>query len=121
MSKIGSFNKAADGNISGTLHTLQGSREIVFQRIEKTSEKAPSFTAMLPGTEIVIGAGWLKAAKESGNPYVSIMMDDPTLPMPLYTRLVKDKDGDGYSLYWERTKDNSSSHNVEPSEPAPEI
>ena len=106
MSKIGTFNKAADGTITGTVHTFQGSREIMFQRIEKTSEKSPSYFAVLPGTEIVIGAGWLKAAKESGNPYVSIMMDDPTFPVPLYSRLIKDKDSDAYSLYWERAKDS---------------
>ena len=71
MSKIGIFNKAADGSLTGMLHTLQGSREVMFQRIDQVSANAPSYRALLPGTEIVIGAGWIKTAKESGNGYVS--------------------------------------------------
>lgn len=106
MSKIGSFNKAADGSLNGMLHTLQGSREIMFQQIAKTSANSPSYRAMLPGSEIIVGAGWLKTGKESGNAYVSVMMDDPSIPAPIYARLIKDKDGDEYSLYWERSKDS---------------
>jgi len=108
MSKIGTFNKAAVGSLNGTLHTIGVTRDIEFQRIEKASQNAPSFRAVLPGTEIIIGAGWLKTAKESGNGYVSVMMDDPTLPAPLYARLVKDKDSEAYSLYWERSSDNNA-------------
>ena len=37
-----------------------------------------------------------------------IMMDDPALPEPLYARMVKDKEGDAYSLYWERSKNGGA-------------
>lgn len=49
---------------------------------------------------IEIGAGWRKAAKETGRPYHSVKLDDPSFPAPIYASLVE-VDG-AYALIWSR-------------------
>ncbi len=49
-----------------------------------------------------IGSAWPKVSME-GKAYLSVTFDSPLLPAPFYGRLVKEKDGDDYLLFWDRT------------------
>jgi len=50
---------------------------------------------------VEIGAGWLKAARETGAEYMSMKLDDPSLPAPIYATLVQG-DKDEHKLIWSR-------------------
>ncbi|QCG95784.1 DUF736 domain-containing protein [Azospirillum sp. TSA2s] len=69
-----------------------------FVPVERDSEKSPDLRVLYGGIEI--GAGWRKAAKETGRPYHSVKLDDPSFPAPIYASLVE-VDG-AYALIWSR-------------------
>lgn len=109
MSKIATFKKDASGTLKGTVQTmLMVSRPIELRPIEQANANAPSYRAYLAQTDIEIGAGWTKTGKDSGKPYVSVMLDDPTLAAPVYCTLTAEKDADTFALYWERPKAQSA-------------
>jgi len=50
-----------------------------------------------------IGAAWSKRSNE-GRDYLSVKLDDPSFPLPIYANLF-DAEGDaGYSLIWSRSR-----------------
>ena len=49
-----------------------------------------------------IGAGWAKRSSE-GRDYLSVKIDDPSLPAPLYARLFAEEDGKTHLLIWTRS------------------
>lgn len=49
-----------------------------------------------------IGAAWKKTS-EAGRDYLSVTLDDPTFPAPVYTRLIEGEDGT-HDLIWSRSK-----------------
>jgi uncharacterized protein (DUF736 family) len=50
---------------------------------------------------IEIGAGWTRPGQEGRPDYLSLKLDDPSLPAPIYANLVQG-DGDDYKLIWSR-------------------
>lgn len=64
---------------------------------EKTNDKAPDFRIFAGGTEF--GAAWKKTSAEDRD-YLSVKLDDPSFPQPIYANLVDAEDG--YSLVWSR-------------------
>jgi len=98
--KIATVHKTEDGRLSGTVQTLMLQFELELRPVEAPSEKAPGFRAYGDGVEV--GAAWLRTAKDSGNAYLSVEIDDPAFAAPLWARLTRDKAGEAYSLWWER-------------------
>ena len=47
------------------------------------------------------GAGWTKAARETGAEYLSLKLDDPSFPAPIYATLPQGDDGE-HKLIWSR-------------------
>jgi uncharacterized protein (DUF736 family) len=97
---IGNFKRTGDG-FTGTIRTLTISAEAQFEPAEKTSDKSPDYRLTVGATEI--GAAW-KDTSEAGNAYLSVSIDDPSLPAPIRCALVKTSIEKSYSLLWERKK-----------------
>ena len=99
MTIIGTFTKADNGTFSGTIATLTLKAKSTIRPVDKESDKAPDHRLAV-GT-IECGAGWTKTSRE-GRGYLSIKLDDPTFPAPLYATLVETDTVGEYALIWSR-------------------
>jgi uncharacterized protein (DUF736 family) len=100
MATIGTFTQQANGVISGAIKTLTlnvGAAQ--FRPAEKDNERAPDYRVFVGQVEF--GAAWKKTSRENRD-YLSVKLDDPSFPAPIYASLV-DAD-DGYSLIWSRSR-----------------
>ena len=61
--------------------------------------KAPDFRVFAGQTEF--GAAWKKRSSE-GREYLSVKLDDPSFPAPIYASLVEVEGEEGLSLIWSR-------------------
>ena len=100
MATIGTFTKDDAGNYNGSIKTLTlDVKKATFRKVEKTNDQAPDFRIFSGQTEF--GAAWMKTSKED-RAYLSVKLDDPSFPAPIYASLV-DTD-EGYSLIWSRSR-----------------
>lgn len=100
MATIGSFHKQVDGSYTGSIKTLTlNVKQAHLRPVEKDNDKAPDFRIFYGQTEF--GAAWKKTSRENRD-YLSVKLDDPSFPAPIYASLV-DAD-DGYSLIWSRSR-----------------
>ena len=103
MATIGTFSKSEDGSYAGSIKTLNlNVKQAQLRPVEKESENAPDYRIFAGGTEF--GAAWKKTSRENRD-YLSVKLDDPSFPAPIYANLV-DAD-DGYTLVWSRNRMNS--------------
>ncbi|MBU1376138.1 MAG: DUF736 domain-containing protein [Alphaproteobacteria bacterium] len=100
MATIGTFTKSADGSYSGSIKTLTlNVKAAQLRAVDKENDKAPDFRIFAGGTEF--GAAWKKTSREDRD-YLSVKLDDPSFPAPIYANLVDAEDG--YSLVWSRSR-----------------
>lgn len=100
MATIGTFHKQADGSYTGAIKTLSlNVKAAQFRASETDNEKGPDFRIFAGQTEF--GAAWKKTSRENRD-YLSVKLDDPSFPAPIYASLV-DAD-DGYALIWSRSR-----------------
>jgi len=99
MATIGTFT-ASDNGYSGSIKTLTLNIKAKFVASEKDHEKAPDYRIFAGSTEF--GAAWKKTARDSDREYLSVKLDDPSFPAPLYASLVKVEDDDSFTLIWSR-------------------
>jgi uncharacterized protein (DUF736 family) len=100
MATIGTFTKQDDGSYAGAIKTLTlNVKQAQFRANEKTDEKAPDFRIFAGQTEF--GAAWKRTSRENRD-YLSVKLDDPSFPAPLYASLVDAEEG--YSLIWSRSR-----------------
>jgi uncharacterized protein (DUF736 family) len=98
MATIGTFTQQADGSYSGSIKTLTlNVKTAQLRPNEKTDDKAPDFRIFSGQTEF--GAAWKKTSQQNRD-YLSVKLDDPSFPVPIYASLV-DVEG-GHSLIWSR-------------------
>lgn len=97
MTTIGSFVQQ-DDSYSGTLRTLTLEVALRIAPTAKEGEKAPDFRVYAGLYEL--GAAWRQTAK-NGQAYLSVKLDDPLFPVPVYARLVEAQAG-RFSLIWSR-------------------
>jgi len=101
MATIGSFKKVGN-DYQGEIATLslkaKGVR--IVAESNPSNDKAPSHRVFV-GRDVEIGAAWSKRSNE-GRDYLSVKLDDPSFPAPIYASLV-DAD-EGYSLIWSRSR-----------------
>jgi uncharacterized protein (DUF736 family) len=98
MAIIGSFTKSGDG-FTGTIKTLSLKAKAEIKPAEKPSDKAPAYRVFSNQAEI--GAVWKKTSKE-GRDYLSVKLDDPSWPQPVYASLIEAEDGKSLNLLWSR-------------------
>lgn len=97
MAIIGTFTRDEHG-FAGTIKTLTLDVMAKIRKVEVTSDKAPDYRINAGSVEF--GAGWAKTNKE-GREYISIKLDDPSFPGPVFASLVE-QDG-RFSLIWNRS------------------
>jgi uncharacterized protein (DUF736 family) len=99
MATIGTFT-AADNGFIGSIKTLTLNIKARFASSEKENDKAPDYRIFAGVTEF--GAAWKKTARDSDREYLSVKLDDPSFPAPIYASLVKIEGDEGFSLIWSR-------------------
>ena len=100
MANIGTFTADKDG-FTGTLRTLTLNVKAKLVPNDKgSSENAPDFRLQAAGHDI--GAAWKKTS-EAGRDYLSVTLDDPSFPAPVYARLIEGENGT-HDLIWSRSK-----------------
>jgi uncharacterized protein (DUF736 family) len=98
MATIGTFTKSENG-YTGAVKTLALNVKARIAPAEKTNDKAPDFRVFAGLTEF--GAAWKKRSSE-GREYLSVKLDDPSFPAPIYASLVEVEGEEGLSLIWSR-------------------
>ncbi|OHB26264.1 MAG: hypothetical protein A2790_20065 [Phenylobacterium sp. RIFCSPHIGHO2_01_FULL_69_31] len=104
MATIGTFTKSEDGSYAGAIKTLNlNVKQAQLRPAPKESDNAPDFRIFAGGTEF--GAAWKRTARDTGRDYLSVKLDDPSFPAPIYANLVDAEEG--YSLVWSRGRTNA--------------
>lgn len=98
MATIGSFTSSSNG-FAGTIRTLTLNVKAQFRRVENPSDKGPHFRVYAGSVEL--GAAWQKVSGE-GRDYLSVKLDDPSFPAPIYATLVEVEGEEGLQLIWSR-------------------
>ncbi len=97
MATIGTFTAQGDG-YTGSIKTLTlNVRAAVLRPNEKSDDKAPDFRIFSGQTEF--GAAWKRKSQQDRD-YLSVKLDDPSFPAPIYASLVEVEGG--LSLIWSR-------------------
>ncbi len=97
MAAIGTFTAQGDG-YTGSIKTLTlNVKSATLKPNEKSDEKAPDYRIFAGQTEF--GAAWKKTSRENRE-YLSVKLDDPSFPAPIYASLVEIEGGQ--SLIWSR-------------------
>ncbi|MEG8221345.1 DUF736 domain-containing protein [Sphingomonas sp. HH69] len=99
MAQIGSFTRGENGIYTGEIRTLTLRVKATIRPVERDNDKAPDHRVHTGGVEF--GAGWTKAARETGAEYLSLKLDDPSFPAPIYATLTQGDDGE-HKLIWSR-------------------
>ena len=99
MATIGAF-AASDDGYTGAIKTLTLNMKARFAASEKDNDKAPDYRIFAGTTEF--GAAWKKTARDSDREYLSVKLDDPSFPAPIYASLVEVEGEEGLSLIWSR-------------------
>ena len=99
MAAIGTFIAQGDG-YTGSIKTLTlNVKTATFRPNEKSDDKAPDFRIFAGATEF--GAAWKKTSQQNRE-YLSVKLDDPSFPAPIYASLVEAEDGNSHNLIWSR-------------------
>lgn len=98
MANIGTFTKSGD-TFTGSVKTLNINAKTTIKAAEKTSDKAPDYRVFAGSVEF--GAAWKKTSGE-GRDYLSVKLDDPSFPAPIYATLIEGEDAGSFGLIWSR-------------------
>ena len=99
MATIGTFTSNGNG-FTGTVRTLALNAKAKLVRVETPSEKGPHFRIFAGNVEL--GAAWQKTAKDTERDYLSVKLDDPSFPAPIYASLVATEGSEELALIWSR-------------------
>jgi uncharacterized protein (DUF736 family) len=100
MATIGTFTSNENG-FSGSIRTLTLNVKVRISRIENPSDKGPHFRIIAAGG-VELGAAWQKVSEQTGRDYLSVKLDDPSFPTPIYATLSEVEGQDGLQLIWSR-------------------
>jgi uncharacterized protein (DUF736 family) len=100
MAIIGTFTKSSDGStFVGTVKTVALNVKAKMASAEKDNDKAPDYRIYAGATEL--GAAWRKTSN-AGREYLSVKLDDPTFPAPIFASLVAVEGKEEFVLIWSR-------------------
>ncbi|MEH7876301.1 DUF736 domain-containing protein [Rhizobium laguerreae] len=99
MATIGTFT-ANENGFTGSIRTLALNVKARIARVDSPSDKGPHFRIYAGNVEL--GAAWQKRSGESERDYLSVKLDDPSFPAPIYATLSEVEGEDGYQLIWSR-------------------
>ena len=114
--KIGTLKPVSVGTheeLHGEIKTLQMQLKVRFIPDRyKSSDNAPDYIICAQG-DVQIGAAWKKQKQQIGDidlEFLSITIDDPSLPNALNVAAFKNKEG-GWDITWRRRQDGQVSEN----------
>ncbi len=100
MATIGTFTRTENG-FTGAVKTLNlNVKSVKFLPVEGENENGPDFRVLAGTTEF--GAAWKKQS-DKGNSYLSVKLDDPSFPAPIYASLVE-TETEELALIWSRRR-----------------
>lgn len=99
MATIGTFTANSKGDFTGVIKTLTLNTKAVLRPVDKDGEKSPDFR--ISAADMDIGAAWKKTSRE-GRDYISVKLDDPSFPAPIYATLIEVEGQEGLQLIWSR-------------------
>jgi uncharacterized protein (DUF736 family) len=104
MSVIGTFTPIKDGGWEGTIRTLTiDVKAKLIPNDNKDSERAPAFRVFAGRSEL--GAAWReRSSGETPRDYLSVRLDDPSLPEPISAAMFEATDGKEAQLVWSRRR-----------------
>ena len=100
MAIIGTFTRSGP-DFTGRIETLTLSVPVKIRAVEKDNDKAPDFRVYAGKAEFEIGAAWKKTSREDRE-YLSVKLDDPSFPAPVYASLLETEDAGKHRLLWTR-------------------
>jgi uncharacterized protein (DUF736 family) len=109
MATIGAVTRRPDGSFLGKLEMKSYAGRTLFQPAgPKQNDNAPDFRIYGEGDRggrFEMGAAWIKARTDGTGTYVSIKIDYPELPSPVYATLgvmAGQDDDDVFAVIWNR-------------------
>ncbi|WP_160011095.1 DUF736 domain-containing protein [Rhizobium sp. 18055] len=99
MATIGTFTSSEAG-FTGSIRMLALNVKARIARVEDPSDKGPHFRIYAGNVEL--GAAWQKRSEQTDRDYLSVKLDDPSFPAPIYATLAEVEGEDGYQLIWSR-------------------
>lgn len=118
MSNIGKLKRAKDDDgefLLGSIRTLEFNLNIrLYPTGEPADSRSPShrvYATRKDGSEVEIGAAWTKTMTHPdkfGEEFLSITIDDPSLPQPLNVAAFKDAEGDTWTITFRRRQAKSA-------------
>jgi uncharacterized protein (DUF736 family) len=102
MAIIGTFTPTKDGGWNGAIRTLTIDVKARFvPNDNRENDRAPAFRIFAGHSEL--GAAWTKRSNgENPRDYLSVLIDDPSLPEPISAAMFHGKDGEEAQLVWNR-------------------
>jgi uncharacterized protein (DUF736 family) len=102
MPVIGIFTPVKDG-YTGTIRTLTLNSTVqILANDHRDGHEMPEFRILVGSTEI--GAAWRKTKRGSEETYLRVMLDDPSLPQPIWGALLEATEDGVARLIWRRTR-----------------
>lgn len=102
MPQIGAFTGDETGLKGYIRSALLDMALVIIPADKQNTERAPAFRIHLgdaAGPEI--GAAWAHTGDKAGR-FLSVLIDDPSLPQPLRANLFRDGETSNWSLRWTR-------------------
>ena len=100
MATIGTFTRTnGTGNFTGAVKTLSINAKTTIKPADKTNDRAPDYRIFC--NQVEFGAAWKKTSGE-GREYLSVKLDDPSFPAPIYATLVEADEPGAFNLIWSR-------------------
>ena len=93
------FHPRDNGIYTGEIRTLTLRVKATIRPRYREHDEAPDHRVSAGGVEF--GAAWTKAARETGAEYLSLKLDDPSFPAPIYATLSQGDDGE-QKIIWSR-------------------
>lgn len=102
MAVIGTFMPTKDGGWAGTIRTLMIDVKARFvPNDNRENDKAPAFRIFAGCAEL--GAAWRQRSNnEHPRDYLSVKLDDPSLPEAISAAMFETSDGTEAQLVWNR-------------------
>lgn len=104
MAIIGTFTATKDGGWSGNIRTLTIDVKARFvPNDNQENERSPAFRIFAGRSEL--GAAWAQRTKdENPREYLSVQIDDPSLPEPISAAMFQADSGTEAQLIWSRRR-----------------
>jgi len=104
MAIIGTFTPTKDGGWSGAIRTLTIDVKAKFvPNDNRENDRAPAFRIFAGRSEL--GAAWAQRSNgENPRDYLSVQIDDPSLPEPISAAMFHGKEGEEAQLVWNRRR-----------------